>query len=77
MVFTKEKRFTSEMVTKLLAEGEPEQSLPRIREGLQCSQSTIEKLLKDMLDRKLIKRRNVGTESKPYYLYSLRAWEGE
>lgn len=63
-----QKKFTTEQVLTLLHARE--KSLREIINSLDCSRSTAENLVKILLEMNKIKRRNVGSEKKPMWMYS-------
>lgn len=63
-----QKKFTTEQVLTLLHARE--KSLREILDSLGCSRSTAENLVKILLEMNKIKRRNVGSEKKPLWMYS-------
>lgn len=63
-----QKKFTTEQVLALLRGHE--KLLREIIDSLGCSKSTVENLIKILLETNKIKRRNVGSEKKPLWMYS-------
>ncbi|MFA4956771.1 MAG: hypothetical protein WC556_07330 [Candidatus Methanoperedens sp.] len=61
------KKFTMEHILTLV--NGHEKSLREIIDSLDCSRSTADNLVKIMLETKKIKRRNVGSERKPLWMY--------
>ncbi len=70
-----QKKFTTGQVLALL--GGREKMLREITDGLGCSKSTAENLVKILLETKKIKRRNVGSEKKSLWMYSSREAKDE
>jgi DNA-binding Lrp family transcriptional regulator len=69
-----EKKYTVEDLLKYLRASKKEgreRTLKEIYEALDCSERTAWEILKPLLDNK-IERRNVGTDKKPVWLYSLK-----
>jgi predicted transcriptional regulator len=70
-----QKKFTTGQVLTLL-DGH-EKMLREICDSLDCSKSTAENLVKILLEMNKIKRRNVGSEKKPLWMYSSREAKDE
>jgi predicted transcriptional regulator len=70
-----QKKFTSGQVLTMLRGRE--KTLREITDGLACSKSTAENLVKILLETKKINRRNVGSEKKPLWMYSSRETNNE
>ncbi|MCZ7400952.1 MAG: hypothetical protein O8C61_01880 [Candidatus Methanoperedens sp.] len=62
-----QKKFTTEHVLTLL--NGSEKSLREIIDTLDCSRSTADNLIKLLLEMNKIKRRNIGSEKKPLWMY--------
>ncbi len=72
-----EKKYNEADVLNYLKESKKEgreRMLKEIYEALDCSERTAWEILKPLLDNK-IERRNVGTDKKPVWLYSLKIRE--
>jgi len=62
-----QKKFTTEQVLTLLHDRD--KSLREIIDSLNCSRSTADNLIKLLFETKKIKRRNIGSEKKPLWMY--------
>lgn len=62
-----QKKFTAEQVLTLLHGRD--KSLREIIDSLECSKSTADNLIKLLLEMNKIKRRNIGSEKKPLWMY--------
>jgi len=67
---TFKKKYTHEMILKIIEEHSNIISTRQISDLLGCTNMTTDRILKDMLISKKIKRVNVGTEAKPVWIYS-------
>jgi|GEM_PF-1533147 len=62
-----QKKFTTEQVLTLLRGRD--KSLREIIDSIECSKSTADNLIKILLETNKIKRRNIGSEKKPLWMY--------
>lgn len=67
------KKYTTDAVLALLAKSKPELSMRQISDGLGCSTRTTKKLLRELRMMKKLIMRNVGTDKKPMWMYSVGA----
>lgn len=65
-----QKKFTTELVTDVLVTGE--KTLREIIDALGCSKSTAENLIHELDTANKITKRNLRTENKPMWMYSLK-----
>lgn len=67
---TFQKKYTDEMILKIIDENDNIVSSKQVMEGLGCVKLTANNLLKSMAASKKITAKNVGTINKPVWIYS-------
>lgn len=65
-----QKKFTTELVAEVLKTGE--KTLREIIDALGCSKSTAENIIHELDTANKITKRNLRTENKPMWMYSLK-----
>ena len=67
-----EKKYTEDGIVSLLSQNKREMTMREITNGLKCSDRTTKNLLYSLLRQKRLQKRNVGTEKRPLWMYSVR-----
>lgn len=66
---TFKQKYTDEMILDIIDKKENMVSLRQVSDALGCSKLTADNRLKSLIASNQVKRVNVGTEKKPFFIY--------